>query len=66
MSSNASSIESGRAAEAISAPGPILLLGPPGVGKGTQAKMLVKQCGIPQISTGDLLRENVANSTRWG
>ena len=66
MSSSASSVESGRAAESTPAPGPILLLGPPGVGKGTQAKMLVKQCGIPQISTGDLLRENVANCTPLG
>jgi adenylate kinase len=47
-------------------PGPILLLGAPGVGKGTQAKQLVKLWGIPQISTGDLLRGNVAQGTDLG
>jgi len=48
------------------APGPILLLGAPGVGKGTQAKELVQLWGIPQISTGDLLRANVAQCTPLG
>ena len=47
-------------------PGPILVLGAPGVGKGTQAKELVKLWGIPQISTGDLLRYNVENGTELG
>jgi len=47
-------------------PGPILLLGAPGVGKGTQAKELVKLWGIPQISTGDLLRSHRDKGTELG
>lgn len=47
-------------------PGPILLLGAPGVGKGTQAKQLMARFGIPQISTGDLLREHRKNGTKLG
>jgi adenylate kinase len=47
-------------------PGPILLLGAPGVGKGTQAKELVAKWGIPQISTGDLLRDNRDRGTPLG
>jgi adenylate kinase len=66
MSSSATAVESGRAAVVKAVPGPILLLGAPGVGKGTQAKELVKLWGIPQISTGDLLRSNVAQDTDLG
>jgi adenylate kinase len=47
-------------------PGPILLLGAPGVGKGTQAKEIVAAWGIPQISTGDILRTNVSGGTELG
>ena len=47
-------------------PGPILLLGAPGVGKGTQAQLLVSEYGIPQISTGDLLRANIAKGSELG
>lgn len=46
--------------------GPVILLGAPGAGKGTQAKQIVERYGIPQISTGDLLRDNVARSTELG
>ena len=44
----------------------LLLIGPPGGGKGTQAKYLVEKFSIPQISTGDMLRENVQNGTPLG
>jgi adenylate kinase len=66
MSSTGNKFEQGRETGRKTLPGPILLLGAPGVGKGTQAKELVKIWGIPQISTGDLLRGNVAQGTELG
>jgi adenylate kinase len=47
-------------------PGPVLLIGPPGVGKGTQAKLLMADFGIPQVSTGDLLRQQRRERTPLG
>ncbi len=44
----------------------IVLLGPPGSGKGTQAKMIAEKYGVVHISTGDILRENVRNNTPLG
>ena len=44
----------------------IVLLGPPGIGKGTAAAKLSKKMQIPHISTGDMLRENVAHKTKLG
>ena len=44
----------------------IVLLGPPGVGKGTQAKLLSERSGLAHISSGDLFRENIKNLTELG
>ncbi len=44
----------------------LLMLGPPGAGKGTQAERFAKERGIPKISTGDILREAVATKTEIG
>jgi len=44
----------------------IILVGPPGAGKGTQAKLLQERFGLPQVSTGDLFRYNLQNETELG
>ena len=44
----------------------IIMLGAPGAGKGTQAKMIAEKCGIPHISTGDIFRANIKNGTEQG
>ncbi len=44
----------------------IILIGPPGVGKGTQAKIIIKTFKIPHISSGDILRQNIRDKTELG
>ncbi|MDE5741339.1 MAG: nucleoside monophosphate kinase, partial [Oscillospiraceae bacterium] len=44
----------------------LILLGAPGAGKGTQAEVISEKLGIPQISTGNILREAVKNGTEMG
>jgi adenylate kinase len=66
MSTSENAVGQGRETGVKAGPGPVLLLGAPGVGKGTQAKELIKLWGVPHISTGDLLRTNVAQGTELG
>ncbi|MBQ1959522.1 MAG: nucleoside monophosphate kinase, partial [Firmicutes bacterium] len=44
----------------------LILLGPPGAGKGTQAVNIVKKYNVPHISTGDIFRANIKNGTELG
>lgn len=44
----------------------VVLLGAPGAGKGTQAKIISQRLGLPHVASGDLFRENLANDTRLG
>jgi adenylate kinase len=44
----------------------VVLLGPPGAGKGTQAQKLADKLGVPQISTGELFRDNITSGTKLG
>merc|ERR1712183_572045 len=44
----------------------LVILGPPGAGKGTQAEYIVEKYNIPHISTGDIFRENIKNNTELG
>lgn len=44
----------------------IIMLGAPGAGKGTQAKMIAEKYSIPHISTGDIFRANIKNGTELG
>ena len=44
----------------------LVLVGPPGAGKGTQAEVLSRKLGVPHISTGDLFRSHISNQTELG
>ena len=52
--------------ETLSLGGAVIFLGPPGAGKGTQAKELARHYRVPHLSTGDMLREHVAQGTSLG
>lgn len=65
MSAETSDTTQARAKENF-LPGPVLLLGAPGVGKGTQAQILMAEFAVPQVSTGDLLRANIQQGTELG
>lgn len=66
LTSDTAISQSPASADTTFLPGPVLLLGAPGVGKGTQAQLLMAEFGIPQISTGDILRDNIARGTELG
>jgi adenylate kinase len=57
---------SSMAEQSFSTIGPVILLGPPGAGKGTQSKRITEHYRIPQVATGDLLREHVKEQTPLG
>ncbi|HEX5435480.1 MAG TPA: adenylate kinase [Candidatus Angelobacter sp.] len=59
-------VETATSPKATAVSGPIILMGAPGAGKGTQARVIAAQYGIPQISTGDILRDNVDRGTGLG
>jgi adenylate kinase len=63
---NSESLTQPAPADTTFLPGPVLLLGAPGVGKGTQAQLLMAAFGIPQVSTGDILRDNISRDTPLG
>ena len=63
MSSDVASYAPPRKAIAV---GPVIFMGAPGAGKGTQARRIAERYGIPQISTGDILRSNVQRGTELG
>jgi adenylate kinase len=65
MESSATDVLKGQA-KMVPGTGPVILFGPPGAGKGTQAKVITETYGIPQISTGDILREHVSQKTELG